>query len=108
MEQEFFEAFGIEPKIKYDEFNIDDEKVLMPYQEDPPITPKIVLGLEEIIIDKYYNLTLNKSNDDYPYQYETRDLFTDWCKTQKEALLSLCIGYKDEIQPEVKELFNEQ
>ena len=116
IEKEFFEAFSIK---KVRECELRNECFLgfahtchecdiygQAYEVYPPITPEIVLKLEEIIIDKYFNLILNKAKDDYPYQYETKDLFTDWCKTKKEALLSLCIGYKDEIEDQVRNLFN--
>lgn len=127
IEQKFFKAFKIEPEIIYEyNFNLSNNpkystrakyvvidlckqgykvesvKIIKLY---PTITPEIILRLEDIIINKYYNLILNKAEDDYPYQYETKDLFTDWCKTKEEALLSLCIGCKDEIQDQVKELF---
>ena len=118
IEKEFFEAFAIEKTgcktCVYGSKKWQDCKnemgVACPEEKYtyPPITADIVLGLEEIIINKCYNLVLNKAEDDYPYQYETKDFFTDWYKTQEEALLSLCIGLKDEIQHEVRNLFNGQ
>lgn len=79
---------------KCSECDVDD---IMIYT---PITADKVLRLEEIILNKYGNIQLNKAQDDYPYQYETKDLFTDWHKTKVEAISSLLFGVYDELTPQ--------
>lgn len=78
------------------------------YWKYPPITAEKVLRLEEIILNKYENIQLNKAQDDYPYQYETKDLFTDWHKTKVEAISALLFGIYNDLTPqernEVKEV----
>lgn len=102
IEQEFFEAFGIEPKDKYIG---KKNEMLCNHCEDncygcsnklyvknyPPITPEIVLGLITILVKKHCNLTL----------YWGLPRLT-------EQILKQCIkDSKDkQIQDQVKALFN--
>lgn len=129
IEQEFFEAFGIEPircvteslltighkcEQDYDDYvKRQKSKGLVNILEFiyPPITPEIERKLEEIIIKKYFS---------FGYAFDEKVKFK-WCafyakdiktdevlcfgKTRQEALLNLCIQLKDEIKEEVKECF---
>ena len=117
MEQEFFEAFGIEPTMlcncsyknlqeyRYEygddvcehiddfEFSCKDcekSKKSIPYY--PPITPEIVLKLITILVKKHCNLTL----------YWGLPKLT-------EQILKQCIRDKNdkEIQDQVRALFND-
>ena len=105
IEQEFFEAFGIR-KIRRCE--LDDECFMgfghsckecdiygQAYEVYPPITPEIVLKLAATLNDIVFS------------KIECCCLFTG--KTVEEItnnILSDCIDHKDEIQNQVKALFN--
>src|SRR5574344_736895 len=139
MEQEFFEAFGIEPTMlcncsyknlqeyRYEygddvcehiddfEFSCKDcekSKKSIPYY--PPITPEIVLKLIKVIADKGYSFKVFEAEDMFNngIKYITNaitDIKHDIYgrgKTIDEAVISLCIQLKDEIQDQVKALFN--
>lgn len=72
----------------------------------PPITPEIVLGLEEIIINKYDSTEVFKNA--YTIWFTgTEDALHVSGKTRQDALLKLCIQLKDEIQDQVRGIFNE-
>lgn len=148
IEKEFFEAMEIKPtmlcqcsfknlkdyRYEYEygddncehsddfEFSCKDcEKSIQNIPLYPPITSDIVLGLEEIILDKHkarysvsfsYNWNYNgryytcsySANQCYcPYdsKFKTSNPFNN----KKDALLSLCVQLKDEISEEVKALF---
>jgi hypothetical protein len=117
IEQEFFEAFGIEPEIIYEyNFNLSNNpkystrakyvvvnlckqgykvesvKIIKLY---PPITPEIILELMQLIFDA----TLKK----YP---KTTGLNFDIKRDIKEQILSGCIQLQPEIQDQVRGLFN--
>lgn len=88
----------------------------------PPITPEIVLELEDILIKHtfaYINMEGRKIIENAPFGYIHKyGLYECHCgissthkigkgKTRIESLLNLCIQLKDEIQDPVKVLFNE-
>lgn len=113
IEQEFFEAFGIEPVY----YAINKEIVDHPlYIKDvdlyPPITSEIVLKLEEIFIDfdrielvrinKIMNLKTMEETHEYIYVLDENTFTAD---NRKDALLLMCMELKDEIQEEVRGLF---
>jgi len=126
--KEFFEAFGIEPTRKsyfcsfdYGDCPFDDRECETCshyiYQTTAkPITPEIVLELEEIILDKYHELSIQKSS----FISGKYKACTKWNKstiefdkyafgkTKEKAVLSLCIQLQPEIQTQVKELFNDK
>lgn len=88
IEKKFFEIFGIKKK---------------------KITPEIVLGLIKIVIKQYRDFCIR----DYlgaEYKAMCDNNWEDWekegkdCKTEEDAILSLCITIKDEIQDHVKAL----
>ena len=119
IEQEFFEAFGIEPKqhksnrcLNIDYCGVLEEeppkmkfvcdkcenkniKEVVLFETYPPITPEIVLGLMTLL----FNFTLKK----YP---KTTGLNFDIKRDIKEQILSGCVHLKDEIQDQVNVLFN--
>lgn len=106
-EQEFFEAFEIEGEWlnRFDWQNKTGKRAYV----YPKITPEIILGLEEIIAKKSSGLTLNFDKNGMcwylkDFGYETV-LGSGIFYSRIDALLSLCIQLKDEIQNEVKELF---
>ena len=138
IEQEFFEAFGI-PKMgcsrddnpctyKSEKWNKCKNEGMECQENEfnyPPITPEIVLGLEEIIIKnkKCCDLTIHfikhgyGANGGYLYTFlgylptsknDTQIKIIASGNTRKDALLKLCIQLKHELQSEVKELFNEK
>ena len=83
----------------------------------PPITSDIVLGLEEIIIDKFGDIYWDKKaiHKDGHQMYRCKctlkndEIQAMWAigTTKKEALLDLCIYLKnDDIKYQVRELFN--
>jgi len=84
-------------------------KVLKVEKNYPPITPEIVLGLENILIDKYKDITISKNQGGW-YHY-TADINgkglweVSGSKNRTEQLLSLSILLKDEISEEVLTLF---
>lgn len=129
IEQEFFEAFGIEKQYKCDSSKTHNKggqykglvcnsvckecyfKVL----EYPHITPEIVLGLIKIIICKDYTFNIWETdmftnNDKYiaNASNSVRHDIYGRANTFNDTVLSLCIQLKHELQSEVKELFNEQ
>lgn len=127
MEQEFFEAFEIEPKRRFFQckkgidYYEDCELVCNEcseaiYQEKyPPITPEIVLKLIKIIADKGYSFKVFEAEDMFNngIKYVTNaitDIKHDIYgrgKAIDEAVISLCIQLKDEIQDQVRALFND-
>lgn len=135
-EQEFFEAFEIEAvryyyveypfyicKTKQELINhikqykgskvlCGKTKVKQVTYNYPPITPEILLKLIKIIIKQYRDFCIR----DYlgaEYKAMCDNNWEDWekegkdCKTEEEAILSLCITIKDEIQDQVRGIFNE-
>lgn len=116
IEQEFFEAFGIEPKCITEEIGnilgFCNTAIKYIY---PPITPEIVLGLIKIIISKDYvfniwETNMFTNNDKYiaNASNSVRHDIYGRSNTFNDTILSLCIKLKDEIQDQVRELFNEQ
>lgn len=97
IEQEFFEAFGVEKGMYCyycnDRFNCFKQKCRNPLY--PTITPEIILELMQIIFDA----TLKK----YP---KTTGLNFDIKRDIKEQILSGCIQLQPEIQDQVKGLLN--
>ena len=126
IEQEFFEAFGIEKKeyktcdaaetspfCPFDDADCDNCGLHVTYKTDyPSITPEIVLGLIKIIIHKGLEFGLSYSELHNTYFASKDDGNNSYLSCQeyslKDAILSLCINLKHELQSEVKELFNEQ
>ena len=135
IEQEFFEAFGIDKTVPACDINrkIGDDGLCFfkpCYQPTktkniycefyrqyayPPITPEIVLGLEDVLIKEYPSVQYSKDIDEEigscielrACQFiRTPANNKAIGKTRKEALLRLCIQLKDEIQDQVKALFN--
>lgn len=118
-EQEFFKCFGIEKKAYKRKYELNFKTVKMPILKYPKITPRIALRLEEIILDDKKHLYSTKLtyfktpnqkyrcnfNSDKAVGFGTLAVFGYEKKTKIEALLDLCIQLKDEIQNEVKELF---
>ena len=123
MKKEFFEAFGIEPTIKWLGNNFSSGKQWFTYEiRDkfgninetkkfyPPITPEIVLGLEEIIRQNNKIKLELIFGSEFVYRYE---LIREYGsihnrishKSRKDALLKLCIQLKHELQSEVQQLF---
>lgn len=131
-EQEFFEAFGIEPKQEfncvfcqyYDDAEIDTgcshyladecEEIEFIY---PEITPEIVLKLEEIAMNAiwvYGGDRLIYTNENGLHKYFA-DNYSDKvllkADTKKEALLKLFLHdyaiRKEDVQDQVRGIFNE-
>lgn len=113
IEKEFFEAFGISKvqrcsldsnncpfgfSHKCSECDVDDMKVY------PPITSDIVLGLEEMILNKLDTIQYTKKGDNHYYVEcnEYVETYGTFGKTRKGSLLNLCIQLKSEIYEEVK------
>ena len=133
--KEFFEMFEIEPEIEenYCISNYDDCPISTQcccpenctkcdnYEKEhevyPPITSDIVLGLEEIILDKF-ELNVLKQKDTfnniqysyYIHNYNSDELTDAYMEahrySRKDTLLYICIQLKDEIQYQVRALFN--
>lgn len=129
-EERFYKAFGIEPTYKSGYCDCDtsafcpfsDDEIIKPDCKDcgyweieelpRQITPEIILKLEEIILKKEYDLiydfnpaigyclSTGRYSINFPSAYE--------CITRIEALLEVCIQLKDEIQEEVKAVFNDK
>lgn len=101
----------------FDEY-IEDIKDFHDWEEKyPSITPEIVLELEEIIINQNFDYWLQVTHfrkEDNSLGYllslweEEIMICNAYGNDRKEALLSLCLSYdiKDEIQDQVKALFN--
>jgi hypothetical protein len=138
IEQEFFEAFGIEPTCERSCLDCPDFETskngiewanrpcpnnceFLSERNYPPITPEIVLGLMQIIleyIDKkneehvyHYFLTKYKVGNKYAFgmQHSENDEiigeYPEYGKTNEEAMLSLCLKLKDEIKEDIKKIF---
>src|SRR5574344_1773949 len=108
--QELFE----ENNFWFDEY-IEDINDFHDWEEKyPPITPEIVLELIKIIADKGYSFKVFEAEDMFNngIKYITNaitDIKHDIYgrgKTIDQAVISLCIQLKDEIQDQVKALFN--
>lgn len=129
-EQEFFNTFDI-PRKSQCKHSSDCDKCKECFigLKYPPITPEIVLQLINIIVDKYNNIGFqkwyrgkkigDKENSKIFYEclcgseleiFDSRPVELYYPKyaegeTKQQALLKLCIQLKDEIQEQVKELF---
>ena len=132
IEQEFFKAFGI-PKMgcsrddnpctyKSEKWNKCKNEGMECQENEfnyPPITPEIVLGLMKTIIklrdNEQNTLLIIKNNKDNKYSWVLEENTEDYnnftteeeYNSLEDCILSLCIQLKDEIQAQVKELFNE-
>lgn len=126
IEQEFYEAFGIEPKPmywckKYDETMIADcrypnrdkecltcEQHYIKEQIYPPITSKTVLNLIKIILDCDIDILIAKDENGYIARKNIMSYSMHWVVDGNfnNTVLKLCIQLKDEIQDQVKALFN--
>lgn len=144
IEQEFFKTFGIE---EYRVCNHQrqhgfcamgkgcDNHSCKENKGYPPITPEIVLKLEEVLFNincsgvhmsrclGHHKSENGMTHCHFEWGYEAFDLgdyfesedktYNDWHyesqnKDRTKALLSICIQLKDEIQEQVKAVFNEQ
>lgn len=120
IEQEFFEAFRIEPEMHEGRDYDSDGNICSWYPEYPSITPEIVLGLVNIII-RYFmtdavTFAFNENKQEYgvgiefitEFAYEKPDIKTAYGKTFEECVLNLCIKIQSEIQNEVRKLFEKE
>lgn len=128
IEQEFFEVFGI-AKIKCDYTCKED--IIWDSANNPnhdclncdgkntsyqPITAEIVLKLEEILsrcggIDYYESFNfMGTKKSGYRYYKSNRNyrlnIKESTAESRADALCGILIQFKDEIQDQVKELFN--
>ena len=118
IEQEFFEAYKIR-KIRQCELR--DECFMgfshsckecdiygQAYEVYPPITPEIVLGLEEIIFSYGFKLYID-DNKTYVYYLKNQYEVNYYDKNRITALLKVLIDIEWDINHNlVRELFNEQ
>ena len=148
MEQEFFEAFGINKIdghncIPYNTIKNECEYIINGFTDScsncehlekhyPPITPEIVLKLEEILLNTFQNFKYKTGIENNTYSNGIKGVIGCFCSNKipfkgnnyflgradsyewagigdnrLDALLNLCIQLKDEIQDQVRELFND-
>lgn len=85
--------------------HIKELKVCEVIRHNPPITPEIVLKLIKILLKSSNEFHINISKGEYGCDQGFIGGF--YQQTFEQSILSLCIEAKDEIQDQVRGLFND-